>query len=76
MGEPEPGPEPIHAVTDAPHCVHHWILGDAVGGRIPGRCKRCGARRVYANSIEGIDRFDDYRELTASSTYYAERRIA
>ena len=58
---------------DAPTCIHHWVLGDAVGGQIPGHCKRCGARRVYSNAIEGIDRFDDYREITASSEYNAQR---
>jgi len=73
------GDEPIqlHALTsDAPACVHHWLLGDPVGNQIIGRCKRCGARRVYSNSIEGTDRFDDYREITATSEYYAQRASA
>ncbi len=59
--------------TDTPSCVHHWLLGDPVGNQIPGLCNRCGARRVYSNSIEGTDRFDDYREITATSEYYAQR---
>jgi hypothetical protein len=70
-------PTPLHALDpEAPACVHHWLLGDPVGNQIPGRCKRCGARRVYSNSIEGTDRFDDYREITASSEYYAQRASA
>lgn len=60
----------------APSCVHHWLLGEPVGNQIPGRCKRCGARRVYSNSIEGVDRFDDYREITAGAEYYAQRASA
>lgn len=77
MGEE---PTRLHAVSqDAPTCVHHWLLGDPVGGQIVGQCKRCGARRVYSTSIEGTDRFDDYREMTeitATSEYYAQRASA
>ena len=57
-------------------CVHHWLLGEPVSNQVTGRCKRCGARRLYSNSIEGTDRFDDYREITASSEYYAQRASA
>lgn len=74
MGEE---PTPHHALTaDTSACVHHWLLGEPVGNQIPGLCKRCGARRVYSNSIEGTDRFDDYREITATSEYYAQRASA
>ncbi|MEI6136134.1 MAG: hypothetical protein WCQ48_01790 [Chloroflexota bacterium] len=57
---------------DAPACVHHWLLGEPVGNQVAGHCKRCGARRLYSSSIEGTDRFDDYREITATSEYYAQ----
>jgi len=72
-GQPE-----LRLVTtlDPPACVHHWLLGEPVNNRILGRCRRCGAQRVYSNSVEGTDRFDDYRELTAGSTYYPDQRSA
>ena len=75
MGDAEPE---LRLVVESgmPVCVHHWLLGDPVNNQVVGRCKRCGARRVYSGSVEGIDRFDDYRELTASSSYYADRRTA
>lgn len=61
----------LHAVDPGtPTCVHHWVLSEPIGNQIPGLCKRCGARRVYSGSIDGTDRFDDYREMTASSEYY------
>jgi hypothetical protein len=28
-------------------CVHHWLLQDKQDGRSPGRCKKCGAERVF-----------------------------
>ena len=69
--------ELLHVLTpDSPACVHHWLLGDPVSNQIVGQCKRCGARRVYSHAIEGTDRFDDYREITASSEYYAQRASA
>jgi len=51
-------------------CVHHWLLGDPIAGRIPATCKRCGADKGFSTNPEGTERFDDYRELTQSSTYY------
>lgn len=37
-------------------------------------CKRCGARRNYPARLEWGDRYDDYRELAASSL--SLRRLA
>ena len=54
---------------EAPSCVHHWVLSDPSNGRILGRCRRCDATRVYPASPESTDRFDDYRELTATREY-------
>ena len=58
------------ANADAPSCVHHWLLADPYQGRIPATCKRCGASKGFSTNPEGTERFDDYRELTQSSTYY------
>ena len=55
--------------SEAPTCVHHWLLSEPTNGRILGRCRRCDATRVYPASPESTDRFDDYRELTATSAY-------
>jgi hypothetical protein len=57
-------------------CVHHWVLGDPANGQVLGRCKRCGASRVYSQNPEGSERFDDYRELTQSESYWRDRRTA
>jgi hypothetical protein len=77
MTDPEPE---IVVDTDAeaepPGCVHHWLLGEPTGGMVVGRCKRCDATRIYPASPDSTDRFDDYRELTASSSYNARLRSA
>ena len=66
---PSPGDgEPVLAVL--PACIHHWMLGDPANGRIIGQCRKCGAERVYLANPESTDRFDDYRELTATSSYH------
>ena len=60
-------------------CVHRWVLGEPDNGVIPGRCKRCDATRNYPVNPEGNERFDDYRELTAASSYHwarSERKSA
>jgi hypothetical protein len=62
--------------SNPPSCVHHWLLGDPTQGQVVGRCKRCGATRVYAQNPEGSERFDDYRELTQSASYWAGRQTA
>ena len=59
-----------------PSCVHHWMLGEPAGGLIVGRCRRCNATRTYPASPDSTDRFDDYRELTASSSYNSRRLSA
>lgn len=66
----------LHAVDDParPACVHHWILGDPTHGTVDGRCKRCGATRAFSGTPEGTFRFDDFRELTQSSTYFERSR--
>ena len=65
-------------IVDAtqPSCVHHWLLGEPASGVIVGRCKRCDATRLYPASPESTDRFDDYRELTATSSYLEGRKSA
>jgi len=55
-------------------CVHHWLLGEPADGLVLGRCKRCNATRAYPASPESTDRFDDYRELTARTSY--EERLS
>ena len=70
--------EPAISVATATStgCVHHWLLGDPMEGRIPATCKRCGASKGFSTNPEGTERFDDYRELTQSSTYYSGRQAA
>ena len=56
---------PLERPTDsAPTCVHHWLLSEPVAGAITGRCKRCGGVRSFPATPEGVEQFDDYRELT------------
>ena len=64
-----PATEVSEDVPPAPVCVHHWLLSEPSNGRILGRCRRCDATRVYPASPESTDRFDDYRELTATREY-------
>ena len=64
------------ANTEARGCVHHWVLGEALDGNIPATCKRCGADKGFPTNPDGTERFDDYRELTQSSTYYGGRQAA
>ncbi|MNC95788.1 hypothetical protein D3C83_129870 [compost metagenome] len=51
------------------NCVHHWLLGDPAQGTIRGQCRLCRATRTFPASPESTQRFDDYRELTAPSSY-------
>lgn len=30
-----------------PDCTHHYILGEPVEGRLPGKCKHCGAEKSW-----------------------------
>jgi hypothetical protein len=55
-------------------CVHHWLLAEPHQNQISGSCKHCGATRIFPGTPEGAERFDDYREITQSSTYYADQR--
>ena len=64
------------STAETSSCVHHWLLADPYEGRIPATCKRCGASKGFASNPEGTERFDDYRELTQSSTYYGGRQAA
>ena len=64
------------ATSESRGCVHHWVLGDPLDGDVPASCKRCGADKHFSTNPEGTDRFDDYRELTQSSTYYGGRQAA
>lgn len=59
-----------------PTCMHHWVLGEPSHNAVSGRCKRCGATKVFPGSPEGTERFDDYRELTQGTSYYVDRRSA
>ena len=63
----------IHTIrpkSESAICTHHWLLGEPAHGVIAGECKYCHATRTYSSNPEGNDRFDDYREVTAASTYH------
>ena len=62
-------PKLVVVTSEASLCIHHWVLGEPLGGRIMGRCRKCDASREYAASPQSTDRFDDYRELVAASAY-------
>ncbi len=32
-------------------CVHHWIIKRANGPTSEGRCKRCGEKKAFVNTI-------------------------
>ena len=32
-------------------CTHHWIIKRPDGPTSEGRCKRCGAKKAFANTI-------------------------
>lgn len=76
--KPGLSPKPkLTVVTDEPpECVHHWLLGEPAEGQITARCVKCEGTRIFAASPQSTDRFDDYRELTASSSYNAGRASA
>lgn len=59
----------VQVPTEPPSCVHHWMLGEPSNGWVDGSCRRCGEARRFPGSPESTQRFDDYRELTASSAY-------
>lgn len=52
-------------------CVHHWMLADPDGGQVIGECRNCLATKVFPASPESTQRFDDYREMTAPTSYSA-----
>lgn len=74
MGERSDGAGTVAVMASAPSCVHHWLLSEPASGIVTGRCRRCGESRAFPASPEGAQRFDDYRELTATASYYAGRQ--
>ena len=32
-------------------CVHHWIIEPPNGPTSKGRCKRCGEKKSFANTV-------------------------
>ena len=74
---PLPSLEPVLLLDSdpvRPSCIHHWVLGGPDHGVIDGRCKRCGITRAFAGTRDETFRFDDFRELTQSSTYFERSR--
>jgi hypothetical protein len=64
----------LRLLSESPACVHHWVLAEPVAGVVAGRCRRCGGERAFPATPEGTERFDDYRELAQSRSYYEARR--
>ena len=60
---------------EASRCVHRWVLGEEVRGRVRGVCRRCGAHRWYpafpegaTATYDGVDRLTARRPALASGT--------
>ena len=47
-------PERVTTRPNAKHCVHHWSIESPNGRESRGICKRCGAKRSFANSTESV----------------------
>lgn len=75
MSQPHPAPlqEAPPDTLGTPTCVHHWVLGEPSRAGTKGTCRRCGIERLFSSTPEGVDRFDDFRELTQSRAYWAAR---
>jgi hypothetical protein len=43
---------PAETVTPKKTCSHHWIIEPALGPTSEGRCKLCGAKKVFLNIVE------------------------
>jgi hypothetical protein len=50
-------------------CVHHWMLQEPANGKVVGRCNNCNSAKTFPAAPDSTQRFDDYRELTATSAY-------
>jgi hypothetical protein len=36
------------------NCVHHWLIESPNGRESGGVCKRCGAKKAFANSTDQV----------------------
>ena len=45
------------------------MLQEPANGKVIGRCTNCSRAKTFPASPESTQRFDDYRELTATSAY-------
>jgi hypothetical protein len=53
-------------------CVHHWVLSAPTSDVVHGRCKRCGARRDYPASVDGVSREGIYGEAASLNKSIAQ----
>jgi len=56
--------------TTAEECVHHWVLDQPNGPTSSGRCKHCGTKEEFRNSMQGSgwDRSGQARKAKQQST--------
>jgi hypothetical protein len=55
-------------------CIHHWIIDPPSGPTSKGRCKRCGEKRTFANTIIDNHMGDWSRIAQARDNRTDERR--
>ena len=51
-------------------CVHHWVLDQPNGPTSSGRCKHCGTKEEFRNSMQGSgwDRSGQARKAKQQNT--------
>lgn len=49
---PVVGPCLASEAAGAGPCIHHWLIDPPNGPTCPAVCKRCGAERVFAATLE------------------------
>ena len=62
------------ATQGGPKCVHHWIIETPNGRESQGVCKRCGAKKEFANSNESVmwEQTNTLRNDLRESTRYSK----
>ena len=60
-------------MTQPATCAHHWVIEAANGPKSNGVCQRCGAERVFDNTVNGTNwtsgwQSQNQREQTIETT--------
>ena len=57
-------------------CKHHWVIESANGPESSGQCRKCGAERLFANTVQRYEGWSALSKADYADAHGGDQDVA